>query len=132
MPLDILLALVVGGISVTALLLHLTGRSRRTRLDEASALRAWLRHAPDDTAKLELLAADGHAALITGQNGPGLVWSFGADTTARHLVGATVREVPSGLRVDFHDFGAPAFTLELTEPERARWRQMMTAPQEAA
>ncbi|MGR3760467.1 hypothetical protein ACUXV3_10110 [Roseobacteraceae bacterium NS-SX3] len=127
MPLEILLILVIGGISAIAVLLHATGRSAPVQLDAASARRAWLRHAPDDTVHDVTLAASGHAALVQASSGPGVVWSFGADTVARHLRDTKIRPAPAGLRLSFHDFGTPGVTLTLTEDERARWRQLMTA-----
>ena len=46
MPLDILLILVVVGIASIAVMLHLSGKSTRTRLTANSARTAWVRQLP--------------------------------------------------------------------------------------
>ncbi len=132
MPLELLLALVAGGISAIAAILHLTGRSERAVLTQASARDAWLRHCPGDSIRQVRPAADGHAALIAAQSGAGLVWSFGADTVARHLNGAAVSPVSAGLQFDFNDFSAPGLTLALTSAEREHWQALIAAAEEAA
>ena len=125
MPLYILLVLVVGGIALIALLLHVLGKSRRTRLSESSARAAWTRHFPDEVARDVTLSQDRHAALIETQDGPGLLWAFGADTVARHLRDFDLKPGPDRLTVIFHDFTAPRVTLSLTGDERPRWQERM-------
>ena len=125
MPLEILLALVAGGISITALILHLTGRSARTVMSDEQARDAWLRQFPEDTVGQILTAQDGHAALLQTSQGMGLVWAFGADTVARPLQGCKLRDVPTGLRVNFSEFAAPSTRLTLSETERTDWRLLM-------
>ncbi|MCV2888072.1 hypothetical protein [Ruegeria aquimaris] len=126
MPLEILLILVIGGISAIAVILHLTGRSHRAVLLPEDARAAWHRHFPDDMILGIAVARDGHAALIETEQGPGLLWSFGADTVGRHLRDFDVMDHPHGLRVLFHDFTAPQVTLHLSPDERRDWQARMT------
>ena len=125
MPLEILLALVAGGISLTALILHLTGRSARTIMSADEARSAWLRQFPEDNVGQVLTAQDGHAALLQTSQGMGLVWAFGADTVARPLQGSDLTETPNGLRVRFPEFSARSTRLTLSETERVDWRLLM-------
>lgn len=125
MSLNVLLILVVGGIAAIALLLHLLGKSRLSVLTREDARTAWHRHFPDDEIRDLTLARDGHSALVQTSQGPGLLWSFGADTVARHLRDYDLLEKPDHLCVVFHDFTAPRATLYLTEEERPAWQKMM-------
>jgi len=125
MPLHILLILVVGGISAITLLLHLLDKSRLTFLTVEDARSAWHRHFPDDDIQDVTVAQNGHAALVHTAQGPGLLWSFGADTVARHLRDFDLIETPDHLRVIFHDFTAPRVSLHLTETERPLWQELM-------
>lgn len=132
MPLELLLALVVGGISGIAVLLHLTGRSRQAVLTAGSARSAWLRHFPNDCVIKVLPAASGQAALVLTEGGPGLLWAFGADTVGRPLAAARIRETAAGLRFEFNDFSAPGLSLSLPESERRQWLELINTPAEAA
>lgn len=125
MPLEILLVLVVGGIAGITLLLHLTGKSRLSVLTPETAPDQWLRHFPDDTVIDATIAHDGHAALVRTETGAGLIWSFGADTAARHLMDFDWLDHPDGIEVQFHDFGTPRVILRLDETERRHWRHLM-------
>lgn len=125
MPLEILLVLVVGGIAGITLLLHLSGRSRQYALTPDSARAQWIRHFPDDVIVDVIVAHDMHSAVVRTEAGNGLLWSFGADTVARHLLDFDWIERPEGFEVQFHDFGAPARLIRLDETERARWRHLM-------
>jgi len=125
MPLHILLILVVGGISAITLLLHLLGKSRLAFLTTEDARGAWHRHFPDDDIRDVIVAQNGHAAFVQTAQGPGLLWSFGADTVARHLRDFDLIEAPNHLQVMFHDFTAPRVTLHLSETERPRWQELM-------
>ncbi|WP_282169817.1 hypothetical protein [Ruegeria atlantica] len=125
MPLEILLVLVVGGIAGITLLLHLSGRSRLRVLSPELAWSEWLRHAPDDTIIDVTVAHDGHAALIRTETGNGLLWSFGADTVARHLLDFDLLDHPQGFEVQFHDFGTPKAIIHLDERERRHWQHLM-------
>lgn len=128
MPLNVLLILVVGGISLIALLLHLLGKSRQITLSLEDARTAWHRHFPDDQIVDLMVASDGHAALVQTDQGPGLLWSFGADTVARHLRDYDLLNEPHHIRVIFHDFSAPSATLHLTDAERPTWQKLMSSP----
>lgn len=125
MPLEVLLTLVIGGIASIVLLLHLLGKSARRVMSAEDARAAWHRHFPDDTVTGLDLAHDGHAALVQTEQGPGLLWAFGADTVARHLRDFDLIDAPKGLRVRFHDYTAPGVTLRLAEDERALWAEKM-------
>lgn len=121
MPLTLLLVLVIGGIGGIALLLHLSGRSKRVVLTTASARAGWLRQFPDDRIIDVTVARDGHAALVATPDGPGLVWSFGSDTVARRLDGCSAEDTGRGLRLRLHDYTAPTVTLDLAGSERHDW-----------
>ena len=135
MPLELLLILVVGGIAAIALLLHLTGRSGLTVLDEGQTRKAWVRQFPESPIADLTLARDGHAALIrtADDSAPlGLVWSFGADTVARFLDDAKLSPCKKGLHLRIADFSAPAVQLHLNQPEAMLWQGMIegaSAPQ---
>ncbi len=85
----------------------------------------WLREFPDDIVIDVTLSHDGHAALIRTEEGPGLLWAFGADTVGRRLLDYDWLETPDGVQVYFHDFSAPRVTLHLSEDERRHWRELM-------
>lgn len=125
MPLGILLALVVGGIAGITLLLHVSGRSKPFLLTPESAHAQWLRQFPDDDILEVTVAHNGCAALIQTNIGPGLLWSFGADTVGRHLVDYDLQDLPEGFRIKFHDFSAPKTLVRLDKVERSRWRDLM-------
>jgi len=122
MPLSILLPLVVIGIAGITLLLHLLGYSRQTEIASAAdAARMWLVHRPEDEVRDAVVATDRHAALLHTARGTGLLWSFGADTTARLLHGAEAKENGRGVVVHLHDFTAPSVTLHLRPEEVPAW-----------
>ncbi|SDX14598.1 hypothetical protein SAMN05444358_103156 [Ruegeria halocynthiae] len=125
MPLEILLVLVVGGIAGVTLLLHLTGRSRLHELTPKTAQDQWLRHFPNDSIIDVTVATDGHAALVRIETGAGLLWSFGADTVARHLLDFDRIDHPQGFEVQFHDFSTPRVVIHLDETERRHWQHLM-------
>lgn len=125
MPLEILLVLVVGGIAGVTLLLHLTGRSQLRVLTQENTGQEWLRHFPDDVVIDFAIAHDGHTALIRTASGPGLIWSFGADTVARHLLDYDMLDHPDGFEIQFHDFATPRCLVRLDEFERSHWRNLM-------
>lgn len=128
MPLELLLILVVGGISAIALLLHLSGRSKPKVMTEPQARDAWMRQFPESPIADLTLARDGHAALIqtADDSAPlGLVWSFGADTVARFLEDAKLSPCKKGLHLHLADFSAPAVQLHLDQPEAMHWQGMI-------
>lgn len=126
MPLEILLVLVIGGISAIAILLHLSGRSDRRVMLPEDARAQWHRHFPDDIIVDVTVSHDGHAAIIRTEQGPGLLWSLGADTVGRHLLDYDLIEQTDGFRVMFHDFTAPQVTLHLSPDEQRRWKNMLS------
>ncbi len=125
MPLEILLVLVVGGIAAITLLLHLSGRSQRRVLTRETALADWQRHFPDDVVIDVTVSHDAHAALVRTETGPGLLWSFGADTVARHLLDFDWIEQQAGFEFQFHDFTTPRVVIRLDEIERQHWQNLM-------
>ena len=125
MPLEILLILVIGGIVLIAVVLHAVGKSARRVMSPEDAREAWNRHFPDDTVTDVTLSGDGHAALIATEQGNGLIWAFGADTVARHLLDYDLIETRKGLQVRFHDYTAPSVTLRLSADERPDWAALM-------
>ena len=125
MPLEILLVLVVGGITGITVLLHLSGKSRLRALTPESAQSEWLRHAPDDAIIDVTVAHDQRSALIRTETGNGLLWSFGADTVARRLLDFDWIEHPEGFEFQFHDFATPKVIIHLDEFERPHWQHLM-------
>ncbi|WP_170350652.1 MULTISPECIES: hypothetical protein [Ruegeria] len=125
MPLEILLVLVVGGIVGITVLLHLSGRSRVRELTPQTARSEWLRHAPDDVIIDITIAHDKRSALIRTETGNGLLWSFGADTVARHLLDFDWIDHPEGFEIQFHDFGTPKALIRLDDFERPHWQNLM-------
>ncbi|UWQ33602.1 hypothetical protein K3555_03535 [Leisingera sp. M527] len=132
MPLELLLALVAGGIFAIAVLLHLTGRSRQAVLTHENSRAAWFRQFPADSITQVTPASSGQAALVITKAGPGLLWAFGADTVGRHLTITQVRETGTGLRFDFNDFAAPGVSLSLSEYERREWLAQVATAAETA
>jgi len=122
MPLNILLPIVVLGIAGIAALLHLLGYSRPKRIaSELEARALWAREFPAHPAQTVLVAQDGHAALIQTPQGTGLVWTIGADATARRLQNANATRTASGIRVYLHDFTAPSVSIHLSAHEASTW-----------
>lgn len=126
MPLELLLILVIGGISGIALVLHLTGHSQIPPMDDATARAGWLRHYPDEPAIDLLLARNGRAAVVFTADEHGVVWQTGADTIARKLGDHAFQETPGGLVIRFDDFGAPRLKLALSDAEASNWKQQLS------
>lgn len=123
MSLGLFAAIVVIGITGVIALIHFLGFSRKFQIDsDETAQTQWLRQWPDDTVKGLFRAQEGHAALIESQNGPGLLWSFGADTTARHIKTADMTQCETGLVFNLHDFTAPHVTITLGPDEAKLWQ----------
>ncbi|WP_083096092.1 hypothetical protein [Pseudophaeobacter leonis] len=131
MPLELLLTLVIGGITAIAVVLHLTGRSSQKVMTAAQAREAWLRQFPENHIAQLTLAEDGHAALVQLEDDTaplGLVWSFGADTVARSLHDTKATRAKHGLHLRFADFSAPQVLLRLSAAETDAWlRQIVGA-----
>lgn len=128
MPLEILLLLVVGGIAGIAVVLHLSGRSNLRVLTPDSVRAEWARHFPEDRIIDATLNHCGHAALVRTDTGPGLLWSFGADTVGRRLFDFDWLDHPQGVHFFFHDFGAPQTLVRLDETERPHWKNLLRQP----
>lgn len=127
MPLHILLPFVVFGIIGIALLLHLSGRSKLFRFrSENHARTEWLRAFPDLSPDQVTLAETGHAAIVQTDQGPGLIWGFGADCVAHLADNVEIFDAPRGLTIRFHDFATPNVTLNLTKQERPIWRAILS------
>lgn len=122
MPLGLLIIIVVIGIAGIALLAHRLGMSAPLEMAEDDARARWLREWPDDPVTAIRRAPDGHAALVLTRTGPGLVWSFGADSVARRIRDAELTDCAQGLRIDLHDFAAPPVTLHLPPDDARTWR----------
>ena len=128
MPLEILIALVVGGIAGIAVLTHLFGFSRsRTFEDDASARAAFAREFPDIPIREVHLSADLRAALLQTGAGPALVWAMGADSCARLLSEIRAEEAKHGLVLRLPDVTAPQVRLTLTPEERPLWQTLTGA-----
>lgn len=126
MPLHILLLLVVGGIAGIAVLSHFLGLSSALTFPTKDAARdAWLRNRPEDQVLSVRLSDDHKAALIETELGIGLVWSVGADSTARLVHDLKIEETPDGLRLVLGEYTAPSLTLCLKAEERAIWLQKL-------
>lgn len=126
MSLSILLLLVVGGIGSVVLAVHLLGFSQKRVLsgpDEAIA--EWRREFPDSDPVDAVLSHKGTAAIIMTRQGQGLLWSLGADTTARWLRDFNTRPLAYGIQIAFHDITAPYVNLELDTDERQHWENML-------
>ena len=124
MPLEILLVLVIGGIAGIALALHLLGYSATKRLNAGAARTEWLRHFPNDTfreGRTTLINARADRALLRSDQGAGLIWVMGADTSARRLTAPDWMENRRGLVFRFDDPGAPRISVALGEEERPGW-----------
>lgn len=121
MPLWLLLILVVSALSLVTLALHLLGLSRIAPWTGVEARAAWLRQFPDLPPKELLLAHNGRAALVLYDGGRGLVWQFGADSTARCLSDIHLTKTPRGVRLQFKEFAVPRVTLQLDDSEMLLW-----------
>jgi len=124
MPLTILLPVVVLGILGIALLLHLLGLSKRLVIaDKNHAAQLWAQHYPGLPAQAVIIADGNHQALVKTKDGPGLIWSMGADATCRLLAEAIViQETRNGLKLRLGDYTAPTVRVALKQQtDRQRW-----------
>ncbi len=126
MPLNILLPMVIIGIGGVAVLLHMLGLSQRATFNtKATAHAAWLREFPDDAPDRVTVSQNRQAALIEGGWGRGIVWTMGADTTARHLAGARVVPTEKGVCIMLPDYTAPQVDLALDQSEAPIWASLL-------
>lgn len=122
MPLHLLVPLVVGGIFAIMIATIVMGMNKPRRFEsEADAAYAWGREYPGIPARNTIRASDGGAALIETDNGLGLVWAIGADTTARPLRDAEVTATDTGLIIALHDYSAPDVHVTLDAQEVRDW-----------
>lgn len=130
MALEVLIALVIGGIAGIAALTWGLGWGTALRLaSPAEACTWWDREWPERPARGAILAADGQAALIDTAKGPGLVWVMGADCTSRPLDDARVAASATGLDVFFPDMATPHVAIRLDDTaDPADWAGLITEP----
>ena len=122
MPITVLAALVVFGIAGIAVLTVLFGfNKRRSFIDAEDAGRAWLREFPDLEPRDITLSQDGCHALVQTDQGAGIVWSMGADSAARLLTGARVKQSVKGLDLRLRDYTAPRIRAALTPDQQTIW-----------
>ncbi len=132
MPLALLLPLVVFGIAGIAVLLHLMGNSTRLRFDsEAAVLSHWARQFPHSPVLDTLISDDAHQALVDTADGPGLLWSMGADAVCRLLAdGCAVHKIGDVLVISVGDYTAPTVKVTLANiADRQRWLTLITGDQ---
>lgn len=129
MPLEILLPMVVIGITGVVLLIRWLRPTPDFRLDNNDKVaNIWNHRNVDVAAKtVHLNAARTHALIETAQ-GFGLVWVFGADPVTR-LLDHPFEVAPSstGLRIQTHDFTAPRIDVVLSGGEITRWGEILKA-----
>ncbi|MFY9211067.1 MAG: hypothetical protein WAO69_08065 [Aestuariivita sp.] len=125
MPLEILLIVVIGGVAGIVFLTWIAGLAKPRQLDEDDARTQWARHFPDDMVRSVWITHDSRAALVMTQDGPGLLWVTGADTTARHLLDFDLIDEAHGLTITFHDYTAPSVHLHLDSDERLVWQKLI-------
>lgn len=130
MPLEILAPMVVIGIFGIALMLHLSGQSRTDPLTAERAAEAWITQIPGVASRQILLSDDARVALVETDRGPGLLWVFGADCTARLFSAPpAVRETADQIVVTTGDFTAPRIRARLADgADRRRWTDTLTQP----
>mmetsp|Transcript_23612 Transcript_23612/g.41837 ORF Transcript_23612/g.41837 Transcript_23612/m.41837 type:complete len:191 (+) Transcript_23612:400-972(+) len=130
LPLTVLLFLVVGGIAGIALALHLLGLSATKKLDLNMLRPEWLRHFPTDTFAHEssfdvMINMKADRGVLRSDQGYGLIWTMGADTSARRLAHVAWTETADGLTFAFNDPAAPKVSVQLSKNERAVWLAYM-------
>ncbi|MEI4196124.1 hypothetical protein [Roseovarius sp. E0-M6] len=124
MPLEILLPLVVMGIAGIAFTLHFLGLTDGPGLSSDDAARkAWAREFPDAPATNVARSITGRAALVETGDRLGIVWRFGADTTARDLEGAEAQVQNDTLILLLPDYGARRIKLHLAPGEAEAWAE---------
>jgi hypothetical protein len=126
-PLEILLPMVVIGITGVVLLIRWLRPTPDFRLTDAQQVaEIWTHRNPDiANGEVHLNAARSHALVETAQ-GVGLVWVFGADPVTR-LLDQPIKVAPSGngLRIETRDFTAPRIDITLDGGELSRWSEIL-------
>lgn len=128
MPLPIFIAVGLTACAVIAAYAHWLGRSARQGFaDAGEALRLFQAACPDLAAREAHPAGDGHAALVTLENGDvGLLYAMGSKWMARDLPAGSVKALKrlsdNRLRLILADYTMPRLTIALAdERERERW-----------
>ncbi len=129
MPLQVLLPLVVIGITAIVLLIRAmrpTPPLTFASPDQAKAVWNHRNHALEATSA-RLNSAHTHA-LIQTRHGIGLLWSFGVDPVTRHFSPPVAcRQTTKGLRLVTHDFTAPIIDIPLTDTDiRTTWQAILS------
>lgn len=129
MPLPILLPLVVFGIGGIVILIRWMRPTAPLVLTEETAIAVWGHRNPELPAKRIHLNTIGSHGLVDTENGPGLVWVFGADPVTRvldHPIKCTKTDL--GLRLHLSDFTVPAIDIPLRDGvEKAEWAKLLGA-----
>ncbi len=130
MPLEILLPLVVLGISGIVLLIRLLRPTPDLRFDDTEVATVMWNHRNHDAPAIAThLNMAGSHALIETAKGCGLLWSFGADPVSR-LLDHPFDLVEAGLHVQIntHDFTAPVIDIGFSDAaEQAEWVELLKA-----
>lgn len=131
MPLPILGALVVLGISGLVFLVHLMGGTKRpTYADEAEATAALLLDYPDADIRRTTLADDGRAALFELASGVGYAAPFGEGRLTRIFQAGDIRLVDDGqdgLTLHLTDYTAPRLSMKIAgADDRAVWQARLS------
>lgn len=124
MPLELLLPIVVIGITLIVLMTHLFGFSKKFDISSDAIARArWSREWEADKIGDVVLCENGTAALLDTDQGAGVLWAFGADTTTARLDHVDVARTKDGLKLKLHNFTAPVLHLTLSPTEADLWQQ---------
>lgn len=130
MDLTLLAGLVVGGVSLIALVTHLTGGTVTASIESSDeARRLWALDYRSTPVEVQL-SDDHHAALLSFHDGStGVLFALGDNVVARTLGASAVRRVhvrDDGLRIALSDFGAPTIRVTLRDGTvRASWQQRL-------
>ncbi len=127
MPLEILLPIVVVGITCIVLLIRWLRPTPEFRLhDTDQAAEIWNHRNHDIVAgAVHLNVARTHALIETG-GGIGLVWVFGADPVTRLLDQPVVfKSRGNGLSIQTRDFTAPRVDVMLDGAEITHWTDIL-------
>lgn len=131
MPLEIILPIVVFGITGIVLLVHFVGWTQHRQIpDKALAQTIWQADFPGEVIANLAIDDTGLCALVTLTDGrKGLIWSFGDDAVARHLdVAPSVEATPTGLHLRLADFTAPVVKLTLSDNTiKTDWAKTLAA-----
>ena len=121
-PLPVLLALVVVGVSLSAGLIHWVGWSAEAVLDEAAVRRLLALDAPDEAVLDVALATDQRSALVSLETGSAVVFVLGDRLVSRRLPEAVrIETYPERLRLRLPDPGCPRIDVRLHPDVCQHW-----------